>query len=365
MKKLLLVLLFSPLFFTICHAEGLSGQAADLTGIYAAEDSLTPEEREIGGRLRLDGSYDHEGALRRLWQSLREKLGESLRGELGPVASLAGLAVFSSLACVFTRSSGIEAVVNLAACCAAALLTVGSVDSLTHQCTDALARLSDYSRAVLPALFTAAAAGGAVVSASARYAAAALGMDVLMTVSQRLILPAIYAFLALSVCRSLFENALLKAVAQLAKWAAVTAMTGITLAFSAYLGITGIVSSGADAVAVKTARTVLSGALPVVGGILSDSASALLSAASMIRNAAGAYALVAVCALCVGPFALLSVKFLLYRMVSAAADALPEARLAGLIRDIGTACAMLLGLLGSCAIMLFFSIVSGMRTVSA
>ena len=364
MKKLLLVLLFSPLFFTICHAEGLSGQAADLTGIYAAEDSLTPEEREIGGRLRLDGSYDHEGALRRLWQSLREKLGESLRGELGPVASLAGLAVFSSLACVFTQSSGIKAVVNLAACCAAALLTVGSVDSLTHQCTDALARLSDYSRAVLPALFTAAAAGGAVVSASARYAVACFAMEAMMGLSQRLILPLIYGCLAMSISVSIYQSPLLRSILNLGKKLCMLTMTLMSMGFTALLGLVGVVSQSADAAAARAVGTAIKFALPVVGRLMTDAAASVISAAALVKNSVGVFGLVAVCALCLSPFAMFAVRRILFILLGAAAELTVGDRLSRLLGDMSALMGMLLGLIGSFGLMLFFALVAAIRTVS-
>ena len=47
-----------------------------------------------------------------------------------------------------------------------------------------------------------------------------------------------------------------------------------------------------------------------------------------------------------------------------AADMLPGGKLAALINDVGTALAMLLGLVGCCGIMLFISIMSGIKVVT-
>ena len=364
MKKLLLILLLSPLFFTACYAEGLEEQAAELMGTDALEQALTPEERQIGGTLRLDGLYDTAGALDRLWSSAAQTVKDAFTREIRTVAALAVIAVFAALSAAPVQNPTLESVINTAACAVVAGQTVGSLDSMAGQCSEAIYRLSDYSRAVLPAIFTAAAASGAPISAPTRYAAACLAMDVLIHVSQRIVLPLIYAFLALSLCRSIFDNPLLRGLSGLIKWCCVTCMTGLTAAFSAYVGITGIVTGSADAAAVKTAKTVISSALPIVGGMLSDSAGVVLAAASVVKNSAGAFALVSVCAICLGPFALLGVRFLLYKGAAAAADALPGGRISGLIGDIGTAFALLLGLLGSCAFMLFISVMSGIRVVS-
>ena len=66
MKKLFLILLFCPLFFTPCSAEALYDQAADMSGVYEIQRALPEEERKISGELRVDGSYDTGGALKRL-----------------------------------------------------------------------------------------------------------------------------------------------------------------------------------------------------------------------------------------------------------------------------------------------------------
>ena len=141
-------------------------------------------------------------------------------------------------------------------------------------------------------------------------------------------------------------------------------MTGITTLFGSYIAMTGLISASTDAVAVKTTKTIISSALPVVGGIISDASGIVLSAASAIKNSAGVFSLIAVCALCIGPFAAISVKMVFYRVASAFASMLPDKRLSGLLGDIGTVMAMLLGLIGCCGIMMFISFMAGIKVVT-
>lgn len=364
MKKILCVLLLAPLFFIRCYADGLYEQAGELTHAYQVENSLPGPGRAISGELKLDGSYDTQGALERLWGYVIETARDKLTLELRTAASLVLLAMLCALGGAFCESSEILLTLDRIGCCAAALLLSGSLNGLLAEATDSLLQLSDYSRAALPVLFMSAAAGGAVVSASARYAAACLAMEMMITASQRLIVPLIYAFLALAISQSLYENSILQAVMNLCKWSVTTALTVLTLAFGAYLSLTGLITGSADALAVKTARTVLSKSLPIVGGLLSDSASILLTAAAVVKNSVGVFALIAVCALCAGPLVLFSVKLLAYKAASAAVGFLPGTHLPKLIGDFGTAFGMLTGLIGCNAALLFISIVSGIRAVS-
>ena len=128
--------------------------------------------------------------------------------------------------------------------------------------------------------------------------------------------------------------------------------------------LTGALTGGADAAAVKGTKTVISSVLPVVGGILSDAASVVLASASIIKSSAGVFALMGVCALCLGPFAAIGVKLLLFRLCAAAASAVEGKRLALLLGDLSAALGMLLGVLGTVTIMLFISFMAAIRTVS-
>ena len=230
--------------------------------------------------------------------------------------------------------------------------------------TDTLQTVSDYSRAVLPAVYTAAAVSGAVVSAGASYAAVLLGLNILMEMLRRLAVPMIYAYLALGISRSIYPNAILNTVIGAIKWAAATGITLLTTGISAYIGMTGALTGPADAAAIKGAKLVISNTLPLVGGILSDAASVVLSSAAVIKNAAGVFALIGICAMCLTPFIAIGVKMLLFRLCAAVASALEGKRLAVLLGDLSNAFGMMLGVMGCLTIMLFVSFMAAIRTVS-
>lgn len=364
MKKLMISLLIFSLFTVDCYAENITEKAADIVGVDSLYETLPEEAKAISGSLENDGQYDSNGALKRLWRSCIEKIDEEIRDNTESFFSL----VLINLLCAFCsglcQERKITEYINIAGISAVATLFMGTMDGMVNQTVEALTQINTYSKISLPAIFTAAAAGGAVVSASARYAALSVGLEVIIDAARDFIVPMIYSYLALSISRGLFNDALVKSVQRFIKWLVGISMTTLTLVFSAYISITGAISGSADAVAVKTARTVISNFLPVVGGMISDAASTILTAANVIKCSAGALSLVAVCALCAGPFIMLSVKMLLFKLAAAACDMVPDIRLSGFISDIGTALSFLLGLLGSISIMLFISIMSLIKAVA-
>lgn len=359
MKKLLFLFLLASLFIAPVWAEDAP------LDVSAVEKDLDEEAREIGGELKTDGSYDLDGALGRLWKKARSEAAERVRAEGRTCTRLIAVAVLCAAAEALCDEGRIRELLSICACAAVTVGTLGSVDSLAGELNAAIGALGAYARGALSAVYTAAAVSGAVVSAGAKYAAVLLCLNIMMDVLSKLTIPLIYVYLALCISRCVLQNAVLNAAASAAKWLAVTMMTLLTMGASAYITLTGALSGGADAIAVKGTKSVIAGALPVVGGILSDAASAVLAAASVIRNSAGVFALVGVCALCLSPFLAIGVKLLLFRLCAAVASAAEGKRLAVLLGDMSTAFGMMLGVLGSLAILLFLAFLSAMRTVSA
>ena len=364
MKKLLCVLLLLPRLLGLGDLTEVEEETARQTGVYQVEESLQEDERALSGELRLDGGYDAQGALGRLWERFLRAARESLAKELGFAVRLVLIALCCSLCGALCPGTRIPPWMEITACCTAVTLLAGSLDGVMGQALATLNRLQDYALAAFPAFFTTVAACGATASAAVRYASVSFAAELFMKLSQDLVLPLIEAYLAVSVCSAIFDNPLLQAVSRIGKWCACTGMSLLTLGFCTYIGISGVISGSADAAAVKAAKTVLASALPVVGGILSDSASGMLAAASLIKNSAGVFCLIAVCCICVVPFAVLAVKLLVFKAAAALASLGGSERYSRLISGFGSAFGMLLGLVGSFGFMLFFSFLSGIRVVS-
>ena len=362
--KLLVGLLMLGMLVQCCSPTEILDLTAQETEAGQVEEGLNDAEKEISGPLRLDGGYDARAALGRLWQRLTLALGERLREEMGFAGKLIFIAMGCSLGAALYPGGKAPPWLELVCCAAAVLLLIGSTESVLRQAEESLAHLQDYARAAFPAFFTTLAACGSPGSAALRCAAVQFTANLFMSLAQELLLPLIEGFLTLSVCSAMFDNALLRAGTRLFKWAAVTGMSLLCTGFCAYMGLTGLVSGSADAAAVKGAKTVIAATLPVVGGILSDSAGAMLAAAGIIKNSAGVFCLISVCAICVTPFATLGAKLLAFKASAALASLGGSERYCAVLNGFGNCFAMLLGLVGSFGMLLFYAILSGVRVTA-
>lgn len=109
--------------------------------------------------------------------------------------------------------------------------------------------------------------------------------------------------------------------------------------------------------ALKTAKFAVSGAVPVVGGVISDAAETVLSGASLLRGSVGVFGMLCVTAICLVPFLRAGASYLLYKAGAALLSPLCSSSLRALLESIGTGYGLLLGMLSACCMIFYLELV--------
>lgn len=354
MKKLLIAFLFAVLLASSAQASDVEGLMAEKLGVgtleQAAEDAALPQaERGIRGF------------------RVRDALGELLRRDLKPALlkdalSIGAAVLLISAACGMVKAAvpsgdGPLDTVSLCGAAAMTLVVTGSQSCLLELGSETVVRLRDVSSALLPVLAGAAAASGSVTASAAKYAASALFLNILISLIEQLVLPLIRLYLAASVAEAACGGVLGSALSFL-KWLLTSVLTVLMLSFTIYISVCSLTSGAADAAMVRSAKTLVSSALPVVGSIAADAAGAILSSAGVIRKSVGVYGLAAVAAVVLSPFLQIGAQYFVFRASAGIAGGFGDERLSKLICRFAEAMGMLVGSLGACSLLLYFSIYS-------
>ncbi len=350
MKKLLFIIIFSVLLTAPCRAEPYD------------EKELTASLPDYAEELAGDTNSSPQAALDGVAEAFTEELGSGIGGAVKRALGIVAVALICAVLTVFCNDS--PEYVQLGGCAAVTLLSVGEVNSFISSGASVITAISGFSKTLLPAMCAAGAACGTLGSASVKYAASVLFMDAFITLAQGVILPLIYACLGVGIAAAAFNNKSLEAVSKTLKRVCSFLMISCALIFTIYITISSAVASGGDAVASKLAKTAISAALPVVGGIISDAAGTVVAGAQAMRNTLGVFGMTALLAICAAPFAALGLNYLTYKLSAAAVKMFGCDRLSALADSIGSAIGMILGLAGCCAIILFVSMATSIKAVS-
>lgn len=308
---------------------------------------------------------DQETFAQGLWHILKSAIAE-LRPEVGEAfgvcLSLIATVLLISILSNFSEQTSNS--IRLAGAVMIGVLLLQPVNTLIQLGANTVTELSNYGKLLLPVMTAAVAAQGGTTSSAAIYTGTVFFDALLTSIIARVIVPAIYIYLCLSVTNCAVEQDMLKKVKDSVKWAMTWCLKIILYVFSGYLTITRVVSGVVDASALKAAKLTISGVVPVVGSILSDATETILVSASVMKSTAGIYGIFAVLAVCVGPFLQIGLQYLLLKLSCGVCNMFGYKPAVGLLSDFTGAMGLVLAMTGTVCILLLVSLVCFMKGIS-
>ena len=244
---------------------------------------------------------------------------------------------------------------ELAGVAATAALLLEPSLSMIALGTEAVTELREYGKLLFGVLASVLAAAGGVNASTALYVGTAFFDALLGTAVTAVFLPVLWMLLALSIARAAVGESIIGRLKALFHWLLEWSLKLTLYLFTGYMAVTGVVSGSADAAAGKAARIAISGAVPVVGGILSDAADAVLLSASALGAGAGVWGILTVIALFCAPAVKIGCQYLMLKLTSAIAESLGGGRCGMLIGDFAGAMGLLLALVSTQAVLLLVS----------
>lgn len=326
-----------------------------------ASEITAPSVPDSGAEVMPENTDSFGEALLELVQNAIGTLRPDLKEAAATCMGVIGVVLLLSILQAVPGTS--QMACELVGAVAIGVLLLRQTNSLVNLGTETVTELSTYGKLLLPVMTAALAAQGGITGSAALYTGTALFDSILCSLISTLLIPMIYLYLALSVANSAIEEDLLKQLRDFIKWLMVWTLKIILYVFTGYMGITGVVSGTTDAATLKAAKLTISGMVPVVGNILSDASEAVLVSAGVVKNSAGIYGMLAVLAVCIGPFLRIGVHYLLLKATSAVCGVFASKRITGLINDFSSAMGLLLAMTGSVCLLLLISLVCFLKGV--
>lgn len=277
----------------------------------------------------------------------------------GVCLSLIAIVLLVSILNSFTQSS--NSIIRLTVAVVIGVLLLSPANTMIQLGAQTVTALSEYGKLMLPVMTMAVAAQGGTTSSAALYTGTVFFDALLTTFIARILVPALYIYLALCIANCAVEQDILNRMKEFIKWLMTWSLKWILFIFTGYISITGVISGTVDGSALKAAKMTISGAVPVVGSALSDAAETILLSAGIMKNAAGVYGILAVIALCVGPFLQIGIQYLLLQLSGLICNVFGYKPAAGLISDISAGMGMVLAMTGTVSMLILISLVCFMK----
>lgn len=339
MKKLIIV-------FALLVSFAVPVSAQDYTVPEAPPDAqaLLPADRDTFG----EGLFY---VIRSAFSVLQPALTQSARTSLSVIAAALLLAILQNC------SSNASDAVRVAGVVCISTMLLQPVDTWIAAAADTVEQISTYGKLLLPVITAALAAQGGTTTSAALYTATIAFDAVLSGLISAVLVPMVYIYLILSVVQAAVGDTTMKKLRDLLKGVMTWLMKILLYVFTGYVSITGVVSGTADQSAVKAAKLTISGAVPVVGNILSDASEAVLVSAGLVKSTVGIGGMLAVIAITIVPFLQIGLQYLLLKLTAAVCGLISHKSVSDLVEDFSGAMGLLLGMTGAVCMMFLISLV--------
>ncbi len=356
------IILFVLLFFlTITvSADDLMSRQAAAYGMNELDRNLPGDVKDILEDTKGDTGTQFFAALQKMLSEALENGDMLIRSAVKSMIRILCIAVLCRmLSCV--EAPHMDLVVSVAGTLAVTLCCVSDLRNMIGLGISSMDELVGFSGMLMPVMAAAAVGAGAVNGAAAIQGVAVFFFHLLIRICNGILLPLVYAGLALSVVDSVLNSSKLKGFRDLIKWMIKTGLKYVTYAFMGIISLSGMVAGTADTVALKAAKAAISTAVPVVGSMISGAAETVLSNAAWLKSSIGIYGVLALLGIFIFPFIKMGVSYLSFRL-TAALCAILETKLGGLLEEISQSMGYIMAMVGCGLLMSILSCFCLMRT---
>ena len=162
---------------------------------------------------------------------------------------------------------------------------------------------------------------------------------------QDILIPIILIITSISIISKISDNVQVEKIAKFLKSSTIWALGLVLTIFVGIVSLEGTLASSIDGITAKTAKTIVSSAIPVVGKILGDVVDSVLGCGVILKNAVGFVGVIIIIGICILPILKLAVLTFSYKLVSSISEVIADSKIVKLLDQMADVFKILLGIL--------------------
>lgn len=291
-------------------------------------------------------------------------LGGNLQNALATISGVIIIVIIHSILKTISENLGNESVAQIAYYIQYVLivtLIMSNFSSIISSVRDSIADLTSFSNTLIPLLTTLMIATGNVVTSHMIEPILLLVITFIGNFITNVLIPIILVSTALAIISKVSEQVQVDKLAKFLKKGSVWVLTMVLTLFFSLATIEGGITSGLDGMTLKAGKSVVSNAIPVVGGILGDAIDTVLGYSNIIKNAVGVVGIFVIVSICIKPILNLTALTITYYLGAALCQPIADKKIVSLIEQMGGTFKVFLAIMFTITAMLIVGIAIVMR----
>ncbi len=294
---ILLILSFSVNAYAAGESEYYNGQveSSGAQDILSGLDSETKERLGELGIEDVDFSSLFDVSFSKIFSFVKKAAEGKLESPLKSLMKLLSVIILIAVCESFMPDDDkMKNVINMAAVLFSVTVIISPLYDAMESAVSSVGVCADFMKSLIPVLVGIVSASGnpslAVSFQSCAFAAA----EVISAFGKNYVVPIVGAVTALDLTGSLMPSMKLSGITELVKKTVIQTLSFTATLYVSFLGIKGALANAADTVASKGIKLVISSAVPIVGGAVSEAYSGIIGSLVLVKSTVGIFGIIVI-----------------------------------------------------------------------
>lgn len=210
---------------------------------------------------------------------------------------------------------------------------------------DTTANLIGFMNTLIPVLISLMLYTGSITTTSILEPIILFMINFIGNLIQDILIPIILIITSISIISKISDKVQIDKISKFLKSSTIWFLGIVLTIFVGIVSLEGTLASSVDGITAKTAKAIVSSAVPVVGKILGDVVDSVLGCGLILKNAVGFVGVIVIIGICIMPILKLTVLTFSYKLVASVSEVIADSKIVKLLDEIADIFKILLGIL--------------------
>lgn len=285
-----------------------------------------------------------------IYKKILNKLGNEVQTGIKSLACILAIIIIHSILKSISESlenDSVSKLIYYVQYIAIITIIMGNFSDIINLVKETTTNLIGFMNTLIPVLISLMVYTGSITTTSILEPIILFMINFIGNLIQDILIPVILIITSISIISKISDRVQINKISKFLKSSTVWLLGTILTIFVGVVSLEGTLSSSVDGITAKTAKAIVSSAVPVVGKILGDVVDSVLGCGVILKNAVGFVGVIIIIGICILPILKLTVLTFSYKLVASVIEVIADDKIVKLLDEIADIFKILLAILVS------------------
>ena len=285
-----------------------------------------------------------------IYKKILNKLGNEVQTGIKSLACILAIIIIHSILKSISESlenDSVSKLIYYVQYIAIIAVIMGNFSDIINLVKETTTNLIGFMNTLIPVLISLMVYTGSITTTSILEPIILFMINFIGNLIQDILIPVILIITSISIISKISDKVQINKISKFLKSSTVWFLGTVLTIFVGVVSLEGTLSSSVDGITAKTAKAIVSSAVPVVGKILGDVVDSVLGCGVILKNAVGFVGVIIIIGICILPILKLTVLTFSYKLVASVSEVIADDKIVKLLDEIADIFKILLAILVS------------------